>query len=51
MQYDPLISIVIPVYNEGDNIKPLVRAIKERVNYAFKILAVYDFDEDNRSCL
>ncbi len=47
MQSNTLLSIVIPVYNEGENIKPLALAIKKVVKHDLKILIVYDFDEDN----
>ena len=43
----PLLSIVIPVYNEGGNIKTALTAIRERVKYEYDILIIYDFDEDN----
>ena len=41
------VSIVIPVYNEGGNIKTALTAIHERVKCEYDILIVYDFDEDN----
>ena len=41
------VSIVIPVYNEGGNIKAALTAIQERVKCEHDILIVYDFDEDN----
>ncbi len=43
----PLLSIVIPVYNEGGNIRTALTAIEARVKYEHEILIVYDFDEDN----
>ncbi len=43
----PLLSIVIPVYNEGGNVRTALTAIEERVKYEHEILIVYDFDEDN----
>ena len=43
----PSVSIVIPVYNEGGNIKTALTAIHERVKCEHNILIVYDFDEDN----
>ena len=43
----PSVSIVIPVYNEGDNIRTALTAIQERVKCEHNILIVYDFDEDN----
>ena len=41
------VSIVIPVYNEGGNIKAALTAIQERVKCKHNILIVYDFDEDD----
>lgn len=41
------ISIVIPVYNEGDNIIIGLRRIAESVESPFEVLIVYDFDEDS----
>ena len=44
---DLALSIVIPVYQEGDNIVPTLRGIYERVRTRpFEILVVHDFDED-----
>ena len=43
----PLLSIVIPVYNEGGNIKAALTAIRERVKCEYDILIVYDFNEDD----
>ena len=43
----PLLSIAIPVYNEGANIHTALKAIQERVKYKHEILIVYDFDDDN----
>jgi glycosyltransferase involved in cell wall biosynthesis len=43
----PLISIVLPVYNEGENIEPALRLICEAVmTRPIEVLVVYDFDED-----
>lgn len=43
----PELSIVIPVYNEGDNVVPTLRGIYERVRTRpFELLVVHDFDED-----
>lgn len=44
---DPTLSIVIPVYNEGDNIAPTLQGLHEHVHVApLEILIVYDFEED-----
>jgi glycosyltransferase involved in cell wall biosynthesis len=42
-----LLNIIIPVYNEGDNIGNLYREIKSKVSTPHRILIIYDFDEDN----
>ena len=41
------LSIIIPVYNEGENIEKVIRMINERVDIPYKLIVVYDFDEDN----
>lgn len=40
------IDIVIPVYNEGDNIIDVLNALKENVTTSFRVLISYDHDED-----
>jgi len=41
------ISIVVPVYQEAENIQPFLRELEEQVREAHEILIVYDFPEDN----
>jgi dolichol-phosphate mannosyltransferase len=41
------LSIVIPVYNEGENFPYLYKEIKNKVKTPHKIIVVYDFEEDN----
>ncbi len=41
-----MITIVIPVYNEGENIKTTVELIEKEVKVPFQINVIYDFDED-----
>ncbi|MBE7415149.1 MAG: glycosyltransferase family 2 protein [Deltaproteobacteria bacterium] len=41
------ISIVIPVYNEGGNIRAALAEIKAKVRTPHNVLIVYDFEEDN----
>ena len=41
-----LTSIVVPVYNEAENIVPLLSALREMVTTEHETLLVYDFDED-----
>ncbi len=43
----PEVSIVVPVYNERDNIAAYLRSLGEAVRSRAEILIVYDFDEDN----
>lgn len=40
------LSIVVPVYNEGDAIVPVLRRLAADVRATHEILVVYDFDED-----
>jgi glycosyltransferase involved in cell wall biosynthesis len=40
------LSVVIPVYNEPDNIPLAVKALTQNIPVPFEILAVYDFDGD-----
>jgi len=47
MSHHPTVDILIPVYNEGKNIQPVIRELKSCVKTPFRILICYDFDEDN----
>jgi dolichol-phosphate mannosyltransferase len=40
------LSIVVPVYNEPDNIGPTLRRMAEHVRTSHEVLVVYDFDAD-----
>lgn len=42
-----MISLVVPVYNEADNIVTFLRGVAEAVREPHEILLVYDFPEDN----
>ncbi len=42
-----LLNIIIPVYNEGNNICNLYNEIKTKVHTPHQIFIIYDFDEDN----
>jgi dolichol-phosphate mannosyltransferase len=46
MEEGPQLSIVLPVYNEGEAVVPVVRALVEAIHVPCEILVVYDFDED-----
>jgi dolichol-phosphate mannosyltransferase len=39
-------EILIPVYNEGENIYPVLDALGRSVETPFRLLICYDFDED-----
>jgi dolichol-phosphate mannosyltransferase len=43
---EPELSIVLPVYNEAENITPVLRAIAAHVHTPHEVLVVYDFDAD-----
>jgi len=40
------LDIVIPVYNEGDGIVPVLKSFKEQVKTPFRVLICYDHDDD-----
>jgi len=42
-----MLSIIIPVYNEADNISNVLSEIRDKVKTTTEIFIVYDFDEDN----
>lgn len=41
------ISLVVPVYNEAENIGPLLERVADNIGVECEILICYDFDEDN----
>jgi glycosyltransferase involved in cell wall biosynthesis len=41
-----MISLVVPVYNEADNIGPFLRDVEREVREPHEVLVVYDFAED-----
>ncbi len=43
----PLLSIIIPVYNEGGNIRHAIELINAKLKHEHEILIIYDFDGDN----
>lgn len=43
----PSVSIVIPVYNEGQNIEATLRAVTQHIPVQHEIIIAYDFDEDS----
>ncbi len=43
----PALTVVIPVYNEGENVVPTLRGVVERSHVRpLEVLVVHDFDED-----
>lgn len=43
----PALSVVVPVYNEGENVTPTLQGIVERSHVRpLEVLVVHDFDED-----
>ena len=46
-QKNPKLSIVIPVLNEGTNLKVLIKILEAIVETNHEVLVVYDFKEDN----
>jgi glycosyltransferase involved in cell wall biosynthesis len=42
----PELSIVLPVYNEGEAVEPVLRGLANAVTTPHELVVVYDFDED-----
>jgi len=42
----PELSVVVPVFREGEAVEPVLRALTVAIGAAHEILVVYDFDED-----
>ncbi len=42
----PELSVVLPVYNEGEAVEPVLRALAGAISASHELLVVYDFDED-----
>ena len=40
------LDIVIPVYNEGSNILPVLESFRRELRFPYRVLVCYDFDED-----
>ena len=43
---DPELAIVLPVYNEGEAVEPILRNLSTAVKTPHELVVVYDFDED-----
>ena len=46
MSADPELSIILPVFNEGEAVEPVLRALSAGVATSHELVVVYDFDED-----
>jgi glycosyltransferase involved in cell wall biosynthesis len=42
----PVVAIVLPVYNEGEAVEPVLRGLAEHVRTPHELVVVYDFDQD-----
>jgi dolichol-phosphate mannosyltransferase len=42
----PELAIVLPVYNEGEAVEPVLRGLAHHVRTPHELVVVYDFDED-----
>jgi dolichol-phosphate mannosyltransferase len=42
----PVLSVVMPVFKEGEAVEPVLRALTAAITARHEILVVYDFDED-----
>ena len=42
----PVLSVVMPVFKEGEAVEPVLRALTAAITTPHEILVVYDFDED-----
>jgi glycosyltransferase involved in cell wall biosynthesis len=42
----PVLSVVIPVYNEGEAVAPVLRSLSDALRTPHELVVVYDFDGD-----
>src|SRR6476660_4258064 len=42
----PVLSVVMPVFKEGEAVEPVLRVLTAAITEPHEILVVYDFDED-----
>ena len=45
-QQGPVLSVVLPVYNEGEAVEPVLRALSAGITTPHEMVVVYDFDAD-----
>lgn len=43
----PRISIIVPVFNEGENITEMITGLEKTVQHHHDVFIIYDFDQDN----
>lgn len=43
---NPMLHVITPVYNEGENFPGLYKAVKKNIKTPHELIVVYDFDED-----
>lgn len=46
MTVSPILALIVPVYNEQDNILKLIAKINESIKIPVKLYVIYDYDED-----
>ncbi len=47
LEETPALSVLVPVYNEGENVVPTLRGVVEKTHVRpLEVLVVHDFDED-----
>ena len=44
--FRPELSVVLPVYNEGENVEQVLRALSAGITTTHELVVVYDFDAD-----
>ena len=42
----PVVSVVLPVYNEGETVEPVLRALDAAISTPHELIVVWDFDAD-----
>lgn len=42
----PELSVVVPVYQEGERVVPVLRSLASAIHVPLELLVVYDFEED-----
>jgi glycosyltransferase involved in cell wall biosynthesis len=43
---EPVLAVILPVYNEGDGVESVLRALSAGVQTPHELVVVYDFDGD-----